>query len=662
MAKSKITITFDSIPQVGDQLILGNSLSSTDIDETFVALRIAFFQSTIGPDVDLSALYYRNAVGVDYNGTNLYLITFNLNVVTIEATQSNTVFSVVTNNTGGRVLVSIDNQSETEAITIDDISYTEADSDPCNNVKINVTTSRLATIINKGSGNEANGSNPFDYDSVRGINKSLYVEDSDSNSDSTSFTLPDYLSVSNTVINIINSPDGATITVLITNVDGLVLEYSLDGITWQDSNVFGGQTVGAGTMYVRDQLGCSFTKAYEVLDFQAGDVGVNVPNAPLPSKENSLRFKELVVWGDCGVYKTDENTLSCEADVPLPEKTIQRFQTCDTAIETQIKSNYDTIVVKVIKVDDTEDIIPLIKKSSLLNQNDKRDANVYDLGLGKTGIYFKSGNTYDYTTGLDNGDYALNGKLPYWGQLGGWIEIDSAWYVIENIIYDKSKKADVLVITNPFTDPETVKIVASVYNKENFEYYEFDIDMSQYLDIDFFVEIKHTHTNFPDVTFLSEQINVKVRQTGTLEMRYWNLQATEILYSTGIQHLIRMPLVKSGSAKVDESDLNRGDVRTILIDSKLYELKEFEFEPMASEMMVKTVIALSCEVVKLDGASYVKNEEIGLEGPLGDTNTYVIKSIQAKDGTLFELAPSGSLSETLELPGIISGGENVVGY
>ncbi len=663
MAKSYIEITFVSIPNVSDNLVIGDSLNATNLDEEFVELRLGHFLTTIGSDLNNCAFFYQDAVGLDYNATSLYVITFNLNVVTITATQSNMVFSEEINTSSGRITVDVFNETETEAITIDDISFSEADTDPCNNVKINVTTSRLAVFIDKGSGEEANADNPFDYDSVRNIDLSLIVKDADDNTDSETFSLPQFLSVDNTIINVLNSPDGATVTVLITNIQGLTLEYSLDDITYQTSNVFPGIATGDYTMYVKDDLGCSFTKDFSVADFEGGFVGVSIPNAELPAKENSIRYIRETTFGDCGEYKNDDNTLSCQEDVDLPEKTIQLFQACDNKVTTQLRSNYETITAKVIKEDETEDVIPVVKTVAYLNQNDKRDGILYDVGFGKTGIYFQTGKIYDYTTGLETGDYALNGNLPFWGKIGGWVSFDGTWFVIEQIIFDEDKKAEVLVIVNPFTDPDTVKVVSSVYNKENYDEYEFNIDMGVYVDQNISVEIVETDSNFDTVTFISEGINVKTRQTGTLEMKYKNLRNTKINYSTGIEHIMRLKLIKQGADKIDPSEVNRGDTRTILLDSKIYELKEFEFEPIATGMMIKALIALSCEVLTLDGVAYTKNDEIEVDGPLGDTNLYHIKSIQAKSGTLFDLLTQEvPQSEAAELPGIISGGDNIVGY
>ena len=52
--------------------------------------------------------------------------------------------------------------------------------------------------------------------------------------------VPQALSVSNTVVNIINSPSGATVTAVVSDSIGLELEYSLDDITYQTSNSFSG--------------------------------------------------------------------------------------------------------------------------------------------------------------------------------------------------------------------------------------------------------------------------------------------------------------------------------------------------------------------------------------------------------------------------------------
>ena len=75
----------------------------------------------------------------------------------------------------------------------------------------------------------------------------------------------------------------------------------------------------------------------------------------------------------CSDQKNDENRLSCDTPYTQnPRQAFQLFQSCDN-ITTQIKSNYETIVVTVVEEDGTETLIPVDKKSENLNLKDKRD-------------------------------------------------------------------------------------------------------------------------------------------------------------------------------------------------------------------------------------------------------------------------------------------------
>src|SRR5690606_28377981 len=116
-------------------------------------------------------------------------------------------------------------------------------------------------------------------------------------------------------------PNGATITInnlVYTSVNNY--EFSLDGETWQESNVFSGLESGDYDVYIRDQFGCSFNTEVSVSAF-----GSRLPYFLLP-KSNSIRFANRITWGDCANYKNDDNTLSCESEVLKPFKHIILMQ------------------------------------------------------------------------------------------------------------------------------------------------------------------------------------------------------------------------------------------------------------------------------------------------------------------------------------------------
>lgn len=57
-----------------------------------------------------------------------------------------------------------------------------------------------------------------------------------------------------------------------------------------------------------------------------------------------MRFIKRVTHENCGNYKNQFNTLSCEENLQIPNKFTQLFQGCDT-IKTQVKTSYQNVEV-----------------------------------------------------------------------------------------------------------------------------------------------------------------------------------------------------------------------------------------------------------------------------------------------------------------------------
>mgnify|MGYP006896874555 CR=1 FL=1 len=348
----------------------------------------------------------------------------------------------------------------------------------------------------------------------------------------------------------------------------------------------------------------------------------------------------------------------------LPYKESQPFQTCDI-ITTQIRSNYANIEAKVIKQDLSEVAVPVVKKTAFIGLKDKRDAVKYNLGNGLTGIYFNSGNKYNFETGVIEDVYALNGALPEWVSDGNYVVIDNVWFLIEDILFDETKLAEVIVISNVYTGVEINVIAGSIYNLFNYEDYEFYIDMSVYLDKKIQVKITETDPKFETVTFISEILDIKTEQVNNIEIVYFNGDNTDINYSTGIQHKIRVPYISKKGKSEDESEVHDTDTNSILLSASLREGDEFIFEPQSKEMWRKTMIALSHENVIMAGVPRVKNGNFNTEGPLGDTDTYVLTANMIKTGAAYTSKVSGSIpidGTEAEVPGLIITGADYVSY
>ena len=252
--------------------------------------------------------------------------------------------------------------------------------------------------------------------------------------------------------------------------------------------------------------------------------------------------------------------------------------------------------------------------------------------------------------------FALNGSLPEWAIVGNYIQIDTAWFFIEEIFYDEDKEADVVVFTNNYTGIDAAAVVGSIYNDFNYEVYEFTIDMVNYLNQTIQVKIENTDTRFEPITCLSEKIDVAVNFDKNVEIYYWNDDNTDIFYATGIRHLINCELTKQEGVSEEESEAYKTDTTAILLKSQLYELDKFIFEPVSKEIWRKLMIALSHKNVLINGVQYVKNGNFESEGPLDKSNLYQLKATMLKTGIVYNSdSATGDDFNTgsIEVPGLI---------
>ena len=672
MAYSKITIQFNSIPIFNESIYFDqrNDVYGNFYRETFRDKRLGSYQAE-QPKFNYenetymgyASDFYRTAFNLDYNSGNLYTVQSirgevgsGLGTVIITANFPNAFFTDA--SADGDVTITIENEPALPDFNITNVSFSQSSTTPCQNVKVNVTTDHLATKVISPVSINPNTNNPFSFDWLRGDTVNLVIEDSNGQQVSQSLALPSLLNASNFVINVNNSPNGATVVIENINTSGLNLEYSLDNSTWQTLNTFSGLDVGNFTLYVKDQLGCSFSKAFSVSEF-----GIQVPYFYI-SKSNSIRYANRITWGDSANYKTDENTLSYEVDVDVPYKEVQQFQSADI-VPTQFKSNYSNIVAKIIKEDLSEVAIPIEKKTSNIGIKDKRDARKYNLGDGRTGIYFLSGNTYNYDTNAVTGTYSLNGNLPEWAIIGNYIIVGTSWFLIEEIAFDQTKSADVVIFSQSYTGPEINLVVGSIFNRFNYEVYEYYIDMVDYIDQHFSVELVNSDPNFTTITHLSEEIWCKVKHEDTVEIKYRNTTNTDVFYATGIEFKVRVPLTIQKGVPDEDSEIHKTDTNTILLTADLYEGDQFVFEPTTKEIWKKNMIALSHEKVWINGVGYVKNGSFNTEGPLEKSNLYVLTANMLKTGNVYNSQGSGNVDfdgSQVEVPGLISTESGYVSY
>ncbi|MGG5506693.1 MULTISPECIES: hypothetical protein [unclassified Myroides] len=648
-----------------DQVKLNNSFNlfvrdnknnKHDVSTKFVEFRKEPFQTVIGANVQDTIHNLRKTLELDYGG--IFRSEIVDSGVRLTAIQPNWIFDRHVTNPIDMPIRVIPEDIVQQAFSVRSIEYLPFETDRCNKVIVKVTTSLpmssyctdLTCFIYNSNVLEIErqrGSGIFQLDLVRNaqiitlnIMTPPLMEDGYDNI---------------IVLEIINGLNGGSVTVNAPFSSQLQHQFSIDNIAWQESNTFSGLLEGHYTVWIKDKYGCVRSKDFQIDPYTNNIIRSN--NFHYLSKSNSIRFARR---DPANSHKTDENTLSCEVDVLKPYKQIQVFKPTDV-IKTQFKSNYNINKAYVLQDEVRNDLV-IQRMTNNLNLKDKRTAIQFNLQNGKTGIYFISGIVFDYDTGAAIETYQLNGNLPEWAKKGNRFQKGDAWFQIIDTYFDTNKNAEVIVINNVYTSTEFITIVAAQYNRENYNVFEFSVSMQNYLNsaIRVGIEFAEGETIFDQkIKYLSEEINVKSIVKDMVEIRYKNTRNTDVLYSTRIEHLLRIPIEYVSGKDIGTSENYKTDDKVTLLEANIYESNEFRFEPLTKEMWRKLKIALSHDTVYIDGVGYVLESDFETEGPLGQTNLYILTAKMIKNGHSYSNRPTNDIiiiddSPMTEVPGFIN--------
>lgn len=668
---SKITITFNENLVVGNDVIfqVNDSVNNSTygVVESYVLMRIEQFQAVVKPPLPVvgsnSARAFENAFNLDFNSSNLYNVTRSENTVVIISTIANLTFSNTLSN--GDVSFLIENFTGS-VFQITESIFEQA-SDSCNNVKLKATTNIYADIINSPLGVTSRSGNTIFIDVPRsgGLNPStvnLSLETTEGQQANKSLVVPSILAEGNATVTINTSPNGATVLVSYYPNEGLNLEFSLDDGTnqtaFQTSNTFSSVLAGEYVIHIKDQFGCSITKSITVDEF-----GVNVPFFEI-SKSNSIRWVGRSLNSVELDRRIDENKFSFEEEVPTKHKHYEDFSILN-APQTQFKTNYSNPIVKVYEGSSLIETITPTKKTNNLRITDSRDALKFSDVNGKTGIYFTTGKTYDYNTGVDLlNDYTLNGSLPEWGVKGNYVKIDGAWFEIAEVLFDTTRQAEYLQIDENYIGNEVNLIVSSNFNRENYEVFEFINSFINYAEKILDIKIINEDPVFDTLIYQSESIKIQQSLPNYHEIRYSNNSNTDVMYSTGISFIINARMDKVSDAPLGENENYSTDDITALLKANIKESKEFVFESVTRGQLIKIFRALHHRKLFINETGYVISETPEVEGALEDSNLYDITAKLVKTGQYYN-ATSFDFDEPitiglLEMPSLISTGSGFI--
>jgi len=454
-------------------------------------------------------------------------------------------------------------------------------------------------------------------------------------------------------LNLVLTNNTLTIDVVATNA---ILEFSLDGTTYQSETIFTDMPLGESTLYVRDVYRC--VKTFTVTNNGETNGNETTPYTYI-SESNSLRFIKRVTHENCGNYKNQFNTLSCEENLQMPNKFTQLFQACDT-IKTQVKTSYQNVEVYA---KDNAGVFTEIEATKIVNNiqlEDKRDCTYYTYN-GQLAVLFTSGNTYDYDTTDINGTYVLNGALPAYGTVGTWVETDYGTMQIANIrLADNGERSLIFNININLLSP-VAGTIQTIYNRESYDIWEFDTDMSLFLDTTITIGVRFYQTevdvNFPDVFWISEKISVKTRWERSIEVVWSNSKNTDIYFYSGITMKNRLNHAFINTELSDgDVEIQKTDSQVISIDATNYNSLEFEALGLTTGMVRKLKLALKHDNLIIENVPYKLSENPETERQ-GQSNFYRLKAKLLEAGDVWNQGTANTqvIYSDVELIGLLQG-------
>lgn len=632
-----IKIEIISLPINGDIIKISNPLQDY-FQFNFVTLRDQQSEVQIGSDISGTIDNFAYMFSNDYNEQNDFTTTQDSTSYTLIAEDwmgwgNGTQPPLVEiNNTSGRINVTIEEVED--YLQILNVKP-EATMSSCNGVTFKAVCNENVSKINIGT----SGDQIIDPESSEVIymqsfartteNVPILVSVANALGSEASYyaTIPKILNANDFLINIVDS------NVYIINNSNLLLqiEYSINGTDYQLENSFENLTIEEYTLYIRDEVGCVVTKTFSI-----GSEQLVQPYVYL-SPYNSIIFKRLVEWGICSNYKNDDNTLSCEKDTVLKHKELQLFQVCDTE-RTQFRSNADTILVELINTEDnTITELTHVKISNNMNLKDRRDCTIVELDTDLYGIYFTTGNIYDYITGVATGTYDLDGNLPEYTVAGNYIQIDGVFYYIQFITYNYDLDVWQIELNTTNSIALGSNVVSCAYNNENYEIYEFDSNFASYNEQLVELKITNSYNDYEDIVLTSEIIYVKEQHENTIFIEHYNDENSDIFFNNW-KHKLRVNYTAIKRGIDNTVDYYKGDANSNVYDIKDYVVNIFKFDLVSRGLSERLILALSNKHVYINEIKYVKSN-IEMQDKGDDNDIYYIEASMLRANRGLSIGP-----------------------
>ena len=644
---STLDITFTGTTIVSnDTLIVSfttpSGVASFTATETFKLLRLGNYQTTIGdgtvtPIENVYANNYATAWNFDYSqvgGVN-NLLAFNVDdKVRIKLLNSSWQFHSVTGTviSGSKATFVISNQPITSPSSVTLTSYSEDTSDRCGKCFANFTVTGGNDVYNVYEGAtilSSNQSSPISINFDRGYStKVRFTDTTGLNIGKSSILTPRKLIPSDISVEIVNLTSGSNLSISTPFISNDInpYQYSLDNITYQVANLFTGLANGTYTLYVKDDFGCVTSKSNIVVNgvTQTADVNFFI------TEINPIRFFELN-----SERKNYYNTISCGELKSLAYPFYQNYLSTDV-IKTQFKTNAPYINCYTLDENGNTSTQVEVKQTQNTGLRAKSTSTYFDLGDGRSGIYFGVVNMLDYDTDAIIEEVNFGFTLPEWANTEQkYVTIESIGEVqISSIGYSDTYESFILEFDIAYSGSPVERKISALYDLNPYEVYEFSTDMSTTPNSFNLVIECGTDANNINFLYISETIKVVEDESFLLKFDYWSDENKGgMVYQTGIKNKIRLKgkMKYVGEQKTEGYD---GDKEYYITDNVVYNSYELSIDRLTSAMAHKMRLISSHSELYINGIKSKLSEEPEVSGD-ENNNFKTFKAVFKQSGNEF---------------------------
>lgn len=608
---SKITLEFSSL----QDLVLLDTLNITinvgtkniTLNETFVSVRTKIGETNletleVPPNIQ-NASNYTDSWNLDYFPFISAIAVNTGSTVVIEIPEKSWQFISASGTaiTSGKVSFTIENQPvQTEKLVVIN-SYSSSVGNECTQAIANLDVTGGNNLYNVYVDNNLSLSNqttPITVNITRGDSREIRVVDTDGVLIKTVFTSNTRkLITSDISVNISNLTSGATLNISVSyiNPNISIYQYSLNGVDYQSSNIFTGIINGTYTLYVKDAFGCIISKEIIV----NGETKVTDTVFYL-SEINPIRFFSVNEE-----KKNYYNTISCN-ELRLNSYGFNQKYISTDKQKIQFKTNANYINCFTLdKSQNTQQLTP-IKKTENIGLQAKSTCIYFNIGDGKSGIYFGAVDLLDPITDDVIGNTDFGFSLPEWANKEGDLVTISGIGEVEiyKIGYSDFYESFILEFNISYDGNPVQKTLYSKYNLQPYELYEFEVDMNIVPSLFNLVIECGVDENTIDFTRISETIEITEDSPFLFKIQYYDDENKGgFVYQTGIINLIRLNgyVDYLGEQSTEGYD---GDKEFYVTDNVVYNSERFKFLRIPSAMAHKLRMIVSHKYLLINGVFY----------------------------------------------------------